>query len=222
MLLATRPSLFGSSSVTTHCPLCPQGPRGDDLSPALFFLFSQGFPLPPSCPLKRVGSDHLDVWALPRGQGGSEGGSCFLPPPFPQAHCAAFVPRLRLASSFPSCFCVLPPTPHRPPCPCPTPPQRNEMSAQDMGPIYVNPACPSVALVSLQPGPASAPALSQGLVLSPTSRAQSGCSHSRCSATLNQRCLFQPGRESDQPPSVGGTWSPLSPSLSSLDLFSVP
>lgn len=208
MLLATRPSLFGSSSVTTHCPLCPQGPRGDDLSPALFFLFSQGFPLPPSCPLKRVGSDHLDVWALPRGQGGSEGGSCFLPPPFPQAHCAAFVPRLRLASSFPSCFCVLPPTPHRPPCPCPTPPQRNEMSAQDMGPIYVNPACPSVALVSLQPGPASAPALSQGLVLSPTSRAQSGCSHSRCSATLNQRCLFQPGRESDQPPLWEGRGAP--------------
>ena len=142
MLLATTPSLFGSSSVTTRCPLCPQGPRGDDLSPALFFLFSQGFPLPPFCPLKRVGSDHLDVWALPRGQGGSEGGSCFLPPPFPQAHCAAFVPRLRLASSFPSCFCVLPLTPHRLPCPCPTPPQRNEMSAQDMGPIYVNPACP--------------------------------------------------------------------------------
>ena len=31
--------------------------------------------------------------------------------------------------------------------------------------------------MSLQPGPASAPTLSQGLVLSPTSRAQSGCSH---------------------------------------------
>lgn len=31
------------------------------------------------------------------------------------------------------------------------------MSAQDMGPIYVTPACPCVALVSLQPGPARAP-----------------------------------------------------------------
>lgn len=128
--MATRPSLFGSSSVTTRCPLCPQVPRGDDLSPALFFLFSQGFPLPPSCPLKRVGSDHLDVWALPRGQGGSEGGSCFLPPPFPQAHCAAFVPRLRLASSFPSCFCVLPPTPHRPYMPLPhTSPKKQNVSS---------------------------------------------------------------------------------------------
>ena len=80
MLLATRPSLFGPSSVAAHCPLSPQGPCGDGLSHALFFLFSQGFPLPPSCPLKRLGSDHLDVWALPRGQGGSEGGQ-LLPAP---------------------------------------------------------------------------------------------------------------------------------------------
>ena len=80
MLLATRPSLFGPSSVAARCPLSPQGPRGDGLFHALFFLFSQGFPLLPSCPLKRLGSDHLDVWAPPRGQGGSEGGQ-LLPAP---------------------------------------------------------------------------------------------------------------------------------------------
>lgn len=56
-----------SSSVIMLCPLSPRGLRGDDLSPALFFLFSQGCPLPSTCPLKRLGSDHLDVWALPRG-----------------------------------------------------------------------------------------------------------------------------------------------------------
>lgn len=110
-------------------------------SPILFFLFSQGCPLPPSFPMKRLGSDHLDVWALPRGQGGLEGGR-LLPDPTlsPRACCAAFVPRL--ASPFPSCsacfrLCLI-----SPPASAPPPPQRSEMSAQDMGPICVSPACP--------------------------------------------------------------------------------
>lgn len=155
--MATRPSLFGSSSIITHCPLSPQGPRGDDLSPALFFLFSQGFPLLPSCPLKRLGSDHLDVWALPRGQGGSEGGQLLPVPTLSPGPLCCFCAKIKVSQSLPDLFCVLPPTPHHLPCPCPTPPQRIEMSAQDMGPICVNPACPCVTLVSLQPGPASAP-----------------------------------------------------------------
>lgn len=84
------PDPLMSSSIITICPLAPRGLRGDDLSP-LSFLFSQGCSLPPSCLLRRLGSDHLDVWALPREQGGS-GGRLLPGPPFPQACCAAFVP----------------------------------------------------------------------------------------------------------------------------------
>lgn len=62
--------------------ICPLKVSGSDLSPALFFLSCQGCPSPPSWPLKRLGSDHLDVWALPRGWGGGDQREAgyFLPP----------------------------------------------------------------------------------------------------------------------------------------------
>lgn len=100
------------------CPLSPNCLCGNDLFPILFFLFSQGCPLPPSFPLKRLGSDHLDVWALPRGQGGLEGDR-LLPDPtlslgLPCCFCA------KASQSLPILFCVLPPLPHLPSCFCPT------------------------------------------------------------------------------------------------------
>lgn len=165
----------------------------------------------------------MTTWMSGPCQGDREGqreASCFLPPPFPQAHCAAFVPRLRLASPFPSCSVCFR-LPLITAMPLPHTSQRIEMSAQDMGPIYVNPACPCVALVSLQPGPARAP-LSQGLVLSPTSRAQSGFSHLQVFCRSQPEVPLPTGAGVRPAPSVGGTWSPLSPSLSSLDLLSVP
>lgn len=119
MLLATRPSLFGPSSVAARCPLSPQGPCGDGLSRALFFLFSQGFPLPPSCPLKRLGSDHLDVWALPRGQGGSEGGQLLPAPTLSPGPLCCFCAKIKVSQSLPVLFCVLPPTPHHRHAPAP-------------------------------------------------------------------------------------------------------
>lgn len=99
------------------CPLAPKGLRGDDLSPALFFLLRQG-PLPPSCPPKRLGSDHLDVWALPRGQGGSEGGRLLPAPTLSLGLLCCFC--AKVSQSFSVQFCVLPPLPHLPSCPCPT------------------------------------------------------------------------------------------------------
>lgn len=144
-----------SSSIRIALSLLPQRSPVMTALPPCSFSLVRAAPLPLSCPLRRLGSDHLDVWALPRGQGGSEGGR-LLPAPTlsPQACCAAFVPRL--ANPFPPCsvsfrLCFI-----SPPAPAPPPPQRIEMSAQDMGPIYVNPACPSFALLSLQPGPTSA------------------------------------------------------------------
>lgn len=87
----------------------------------------------------------VTTWMSGPCQGDREGqreAGCFLPPPFPWACCAAFVPRL--ANPFPSssvCFplCLISPSSPAPP---PPHPQRIEMSAQDMGPICVNPACP--------------------------------------------------------------------------------
>lgn len=192
------PDPRGSSSITMRCPLFPKGLRGDDSPPTpnLFSLFSQGLPLPPSCPPKGLGSDHLDVWALPRGQGGSEGGWPLPAPTLsPRACCAAFVPRL--ANPFPSSSGVLPSPPHLPSCPCPTPPQRIEMSAQDMGPVCVNPACPSVAPSVPSTWASQRPpcpmASSSCLQLLEHNRASPT---SRCPAALNQGYLFQQGWKS--------------------------
>lgn len=98
----------------------PKGLRRDDLSPALFCLLRQGCPLP----LPALGRGwEVTTWMSGPCQGDREGqreAGCFLPPPFPWARCAAFVPRL--ANPFPSssvCFhlCLISPptpTPHRP------------------------------------------------------------------------------------------------------------
>lgn len=221
MLLATRPSLFGPSSVAAHCPLSPQGPCGDGLSHALFFLFSQGFPLPPSCPLKRLGSDHLDVWALPRGQGGSEGGQLLPAPTLSPGPLCCFCAKIKVSQSLPVLFCVLPPTPHHPPCPCPTPPQRIEMSAQDMGPIYVNPACPCVALVSLQPGPARVPLVARPRPVANFS-STIGLLPPPGVLPLSTRGASSNWGGSQTCPLCGRDVEPPQPSLSSLDLLSVP
>lgn len=87
-------------------------------SPMPFFLFSQGCLLPPSCPLKRLGSDHLDVWALPRGQGGTEGDRLLPAPTLSPGLLCCFC--AKASQSLPVLFYVLPPLPHLPSCPCPT------------------------------------------------------------------------------------------------------
>lgn len=99
----------------------------------------------------------MTTWMSGPCQGDREGqreAGHFLPPPFPRASLCCFC--AKVSQSLPVLFPVLPPPPRLPSCPRPTPPQRIEMPAQDMGPICVSPACPCVALVSLQPGPASA------------------------------------------------------------------
>lgn len=119
-----------SSSIIMLCPLSPKGLRGDDLSPALFFLFSQGCPLPPSCPLKRLGSDHLDVWALPRGQGGSEGDWLLPAPTLSLGLLCCFCAK---ANPFPFCsmcfrLCLI-----SPPAPAPLPPPKNSNVSSGYG-----------------------------------------------------------------------------------------
>lgn len=86
-------------------------------SPLPCVFFSQGCPLPPSCPLKRLGSDHLDVWAPPRGQGGTEGDWLLPAPTLPLGLLCCFC--AKTSQSLPVLFYVLLPLPHVPSCPCP-------------------------------------------------------------------------------------------------------
>lgn len=153
------------------CSLSPQGLCDDDLSPALFFLCNQGCPLPPSCLLKRVGSDHLDVWALPRGQGGSEGDRLLPAPTLSPGLLCCF--RAKASQSLPVLFCVLPPPPPLLPPPHCLP---KELKCQlRIWGQSVSPACPCFALVSLQPQADQCPHVNplaslHGLILSsPTS-----------------------------------------------------
>lgn len=126
---AGKPYSVGHQTLAFHplsellCPLSPKGPHSDDLFPSLFFLFSQGCPLPPSCPLRRLGSDHLDVWALPRGQGGSEGDWLLPAPTLSLGLLCCFC--AKASQSLPILFCELPPLTHLPSCPCPTTSPKN-------------------------------------------------------------------------------------------------
>lgn len=119
--------------------LYPPSPRkglcADDSFPALSWLLLWA-PPPPSCPQERLGSDHLDVWALPTGQGGSAGGWLLpapspLPPGLPCCFCAKVS-----QSPLPALSLGLPPQPQRPSCPTPT--QRIYASAQDVGLMCVS------------------------------------------------------------------------------------
>lgn len=98
------------------------------LSPAGSPCLTSSLPLPPSCPLKRLGSDHLDVWALQGDREGQREAGCFLPPPCPRAAvllCAnANVSQSLPSPPFPPLpsppvpslpFCVLPTSPISPP-----------------------------------------------------------------------------------------------------------
>lgn len=82
-------------------------------------------PSPPSCPRKRLGSDHLDVWALPRGQGGSEGGRLLPAPTLSLGLLCCFCAKVSRSLSVQ--FCVLPRRliSHSCPCPTPTTPPKN-------------------------------------------------------------------------------------------------
>lgn len=125
VLLATRPLHFILLSELL-CPLSfPKVPIVMTSPPSLFFLFSQGCPLPPSCPLRRLGSDHLDVWALPRGQGGSEGGQLLPAPTLSLGLLCCFC--AKASQSLPILFCELEllSLPHLPSCSCPTTSPKN-------------------------------------------------------------------------------------------------
>jgi hypothetical protein len=119
----------------------------------------------------------------------------FLPPPFPWACCAAFVPRL--TSPSPVLLCVLPPLPHFPPAPAPPSPQRIGMSAQDLCESSVYLSLPSVpsAWADQRPNLGS---ISSHLVFCPQLLKHNWISStSRFSAILNQGCLLQQRQESE-------------------------
>lgn len=107
-----------SSSIIALRPLSPEGLRPDGLSPALLCLPRQGCP-----PLPALGRGwEVTTWMSGPCQGDREGqreAGCFLPPPFPWACCAAFVPRL--AHPFPSSSVCSLPCLMSPSRPCPTP-----------------------------------------------------------------------------------------------------
>lgn len=129
--------------------LYPPSPRkglcADDGFPALSWPPLRAL-LPPSCPQERLGSDHLDVWALPRGQGGSVGGW--------------LLPAHTLSPGLPCCFCAKV-SQSLPPCPIPwastsasspLPPHphpKNYASAQDVGLVCVSESSMHLCLRSI-------------------------------------------------------------------------
>lgn len=146
----------------------------------------------------------MTTWMSGPCQGNREGqkeAGCFLAPPFPQACCAAFVPRL--ANPFPSCSTCFHLCFFSPPTPAPPPPRIIEMSIQDVGPICVNPACSSFALVSLQPEPISAHLQTPLPHCMASSFCPQLCKHnwasstSRFSPLLTKVASYNKGRESD-------------------------
>ena len=169
----------------------------------------------------------MTTWMSGPCQGDREGqreAGRFLPPPFPRASLCCFC--AKVSQSLPVLFPVLPPPPRLPSCPRPTPPQRIEMPAQDMGPICVNPACPCVALVSPQPGPASAHLVVRPRPLVPNFSSTIGLLPPPGVLPLSTRgaSSSRGGSQSCSPrsPLYGRGTEPPHPSLSSLDLFSVP
>lgn len=120
IVLVTRLSHI-SSSITSRSALSP--PKVSVLMtfplPCSVSL-GRAAPSPPSCPRKRLGSDHLDVWALPTGQGGSEGGRLLPAPTLSLGLLCCFCAKVSRSLSVQ--FCVLPPRPHLPLLP-PAPPR---------------------------------------------------------------------------------------------------
>lgn len=177
------------------------------------YSFSVAKAAPSLLPALRRGWE-VTTWMSGPCQGDREGQretGCFLPPPFPWACCAAFVPRL--ANPFPFCSACFRLRLISPPAPAPLPPQRIEMSAQDMGPICVSPACPCFALVSLPPQAYQCPPVNPLASLHGSSSCPQLLKHNWASstsgfaATLNRGCLLQQGQEPRLLPQ-GGTQSP--------------
>lgn len=120
-----------SSSIRIALSSLPQrSPVMTSLPPWSFSLV-RAAPLPLSCPLRRLGSDHLDVWALPRGQGGSEGGLLLPAPTLSPGLLCCFC--AKASQSLPILFCELPPLLHLPSCPCPTTSPKNSNVSSGYG-----------------------------------------------------------------------------------------
>jgi hypothetical protein len=125
----TSPQLL-THFILSWCSSLPPPRKG----PCWWLLPCSEFALPPpSCLQERLGSDHLDVCALP-GEGGCQ-----------QDTHAAVVPRLASPSlPYPVCFHLILT-------------QRIYVSAQDVGLIFVSPTRACISAVSTKPRPMRPP-----------------------------------------------------------------